>query len=106
MDKQTKLSINYNTWLNNYKKIKKIDFHKFLNPQNLSLLEKLGIKIKKIKYTEYEFDLIEMLLYEYYEENKKGLLKQSKQLSNKKITKKEYEEILNQFDKISSYYNL
>ena len=46
-----------------------------------------------------------MLLYEYYEESKKGILKQSKQLSNKKITKKEYEEILNQFDKISSYYN-
>lgn len=105
MDKQTKLSISYNTWLNNYNKIPKIDFHKFLNPQNLSLLEKIGIKINKIKYTEYEFDLIEMLLYEYYEESKKGILKQSKQLSNKKITKKEYEEILNQFDKISSYYN-
>ena len=47
-----------------------------------------------------------MIIYSYYEVDEEGNIKINDRLLKKGINKKEYEEILNKFSSISSYYNL
>lgn len=88
----------YNLWEQEYINKVKINILCFMNSKCLEKLKKLNIIIDKRKYTEYEFHIIEMQLYEWYNELEK--------LKKLNFTKKEYEDILNIFRKISSYYEL
>lgn len=95
----------YNSWKEEYINIPKIKLYNFLKSNDIDILKKLDIEIENRVYSEYEYHLIEMNLYEYYEE-KNNRIKQTKELKKRGVEKKEYEEILNIFNKISSYYNL
>ena len=99
-------SIRYDKWKEEYFSNKKIELKKNFNHYELETLKKLGVIIESNKYTEYEYHKIEMILYSYYGEEGKGNIIQTEIRKEKGIEKKEYEEILNRFSKISSYYNL
>lgn len=77
-----------------------------INDFEKKIINKLGIKILNKLYTEYEYHKIEMIIYSYYEVDEEGNIKINDRLLKKGINKKEYEEILNKFSSISSYYNL
>ena len=77
-----------------------------INDFEKKIINKLGIKILNKFYTEYEYHKIEMIIYSYYEVDEEGNIKINDRLLKKGINKKEYEEILNKFSSISSYYNL
>lgn len=99
-------NIDYNKWENEYTTIERIEISKNFTVGELNTLKKLGIVLVEKKYTEYEYHRIEMILYSYYEEDENGNVIQTEILKEKGVEKKEYEEILNRFSKISSYYNL
>lgn len=93
-------------WEKEYFDNKKIEIINFLNLNHISILKKLEIFIEDKKYTEYEYNIIEMILYNYYETDINDKLIKNEKLNKRGITLKEYEEILNVFTKISSYYKL
>lgn len=99
-------NIIYTKWKEEYFSNKKIELKKNFNHYELETLKKLGIIVENEKYTEYEYHEMEMLLYSYYGEDEAGNIIETEILKEKGIDKKEYEEILNRFSKISSYYNL
>ena len=97
---------NINILREKYANMPKINFMHFLKSVNIETLEKLGIYIENRKYTEYEYDIIVMKIYNYHEVDKDSTILQIDKLTSKNVTKNEYEEILDIFNKISSYYNL
>lgn len=99
-------NLKYSKWKEEYYSNKRIELKKNFNHYELETLNKLGIIVERNKYTEYEYHIMEMLLYSYYEEDEKGNIVETERLKEKGIEKKEYEEILDKFSKISSYYNL
>lgn len=91
---------------NEYVNNPKIDLIKFLREKDLDILKKFGIEVQNKSYTEYEYQIIEMKLYDYYKKYDNPCVVKNKKLIQFGINKKQYEEILDIFNKISSYYNL
>lgn len=90
-------SFEYEKWKEKYFKSKIINFYKHLNEEDIKILRKLEIVIENKIYTEYEFDIIEEKLITYYEKDN--------QLING-VTRKQYNNILRKFDKISDIYKI
>lgn len=93
-------------WEKKYFNNKKIEIINFLNFNQINILKKFEIFIEDRKYTEYEYNVIEMILYKYYETDINDNIIKNEKLNERGVTLKEYEEILKVFIKISSYYNL
>lgn len=96
----------FEQWYDEYCNKKFISLSKYFDESDFMVLNKLGIIIEEKIYTEREFELIDMSIYEYYEENEAGEMIESKLLKKKSVTKEEYRKVLNIFMKISSDYNL
>ena len=81
----------------------RINIIKYLSKDLEEVLLKLEIKIEDRLYTEYEYDLIDEKIMDYYTD---GTFEPIKLLSEKGVSQKDYEEILNAFSKIVEDYNL
>lgn len=87
-----------------YFNVRKIDIFKYLDNHSLTVLRKLGIFIENKLYTEYEFDLFDEKLYDYYSDPDDKNILPCKSLSEKNVSKKEYKKVLNIFLQISKDY--
>lgn len=101
-------NLEYENWTAKYFNEKIVDFNKYLNKEDIQILEKLGIEIENRIYTEYEFDMIEQNLLKYYKnieklENTDD--KYTKILINE-VTIEQYNNILQKFSKISLQYKI
>ncbi len=96
----------YEKWEETYINMPKIELNNFFNSNDLEILKKIGIEIEDKIYTEYEYHIIEMILYKYYEVDENDQIKQVDKLIEKNVKLEEYEKILDIFSHISSYYNL
>lgn len=98
----------YEKWKERYFNNKIIDIFRYLNEEDIEVLRRLKIIIEKKIYTEYEFDIIEQDLIAYYkDENEmtKEELGNVKPLING-VSKEQYNNILEKFDKISYIYKI
>lgn len=96
--KYEKNNLKFNNYYcdNNYYYDKKVDFSKYINENDKKILEKIGILILDKLYSEYEYSQIEEKLF---------LCKNTINSGNKMpITEKEYNQLLEKFNKISSEY--
>ena len=75
-----------------------IDIYHFFTKEQLQVLNKLNLKIEDKKYSLYDFDVLEMEIMKYYKDREK--------LKEKAITDKEYEKIIEIFDKIKEEKNV
>ncbi len=101
-------NLEYENWTQKYFNEKIVDFSKYLNKEDMQILEKLGIEIENRIYTEYEFDMIEQNLLKYYKSIEKlqnNDTKCTKMLINE-ITIEQYNNILQKFSKISLEYKI
>lgn len=89
-------------WMKQYRTQKKVDFSIYLNKQDLRILRKFGIEIKDKKYTEYEFSLIDEIIFLYYRENNERNEKYN--IEDIGVTQEEYDQILTKFMQISNDY--
>ena len=80
----------------NYIYNKTIDMYHFFTKDQIE--NKLGYKIEPKKYTLYEYDELFSGVFKYY--------KIREELSNFGITDKEYDDLLEVFDRISKEYKL
>lgn len=99
-------AFNYKIWYFLYSNRRIINIYKYLNKNELNILNKLEIKLEDRLYTKKEFELIDMRLYEYYEVDENDNIIENPLLLEKSISKNEYEKILNIFNKIAKDYNL
>lgn len=84
---------------------RKIDIYKYLDNHTLNVLRKLEIFVENKLYTEYEFDLFDEELFEYYSDPDDTCIPiPSKSLSKKNVSKKDYQKVLNIFLQISKDY--
>lgn len=81
----------------------RINIIKYLNKELEEILGKLEIKIEDKLYTEYEYDLIDEKIMDYYTD---GTFEPIKLLSEKNVSKKEYEKVLEAFSEIVKDYKL
>lgn len=72
----------YNNWDKKYHTLEYIDVYSIFNKEERATLGKLGIEIKNKKYTEYEYELIQRELYNWWRRFRSSL--------NVKIYKKKY----------------
>ncbi len=98
----------YDNWTQKYFNQEIVYFNKYLNKEDIQTLEKLGIEIENRIYTEYEYDIIEQKLLQYYRNTEK--LQNSDDRYTKilidEVTIDQYNDILQKFSKISLEYEI
>ncbi len=94
------------TYRKKYLNEPRINIMKYLNDETKEIFNKLEILIEDKLYTEYEYDLIDEKVLEYYSDETDSTYVPPKSLSEKNVSNKEYEEVLNVFSKIVEDYNL
>lgn len=99
-------------WEKKYHEKRFIDLKKYVNDANLDLLKKLGIEIEDKIYTEYEFDILDENLFEYYIDDdilktaSKEELELTKPLEGTGVSREEYNRLVDLFSKIATDYNI
>lgn len=100
--------LEYEKWRQRYFNKELVDFNKYLDKEDIQILEKLGIEIENRMYTEYDFDMIEQNLLKYYKNIEK--LQNNDQKCTKiiinEVTVEQYMNIVEKFSKISSDYKI
>ena len=97
----------YNEWNNKYHKLEYIDLKSLFDEDELNTLRKLGIEIKNKKYTEYEYELIEMELGYYMEIDEedpdvvKTLESTRKNIADKCVTQEEFNKLIKKIDSLN-----
>ncbi len=97
----------YNEWNNKYHKLEYIDLKSLFDEDELNTLRKLGIEIKNKKYTEYEYELIEMELGYYMEIDEedsdvvKTLESTKKNIVDKGVTQEEFDKLIKKIDSLN-----
>ncbi len=95
--------ITFQQWHYKYSNKKFINILKYLSNSDLIILQKFDILIENRLYTERDFDIYKIKLLSYFNEDPN---KQIPILSELNVLKKDYEKILNIFNKISKIYDL
>ena len=93
-------------WREMYMNKEIVDLKKYFTNEEVDLFRKLGIEIKDKIYTEYEIELINNSLYEYYysEDMSEDEKNQVKSLEETGVTREEYNNLLNKIEQINEEY--
>lgn len=97
----------YNNWDKKYHTLEYINLYSVFNEEEKAILSKLGIEIKNKKYTEYEFELIQIELGYYIEIDEKDqkivetLKSTRKSLSDKDVSQEEFNKIIDKIDSLN-----
>lgn len=89
-------------WEKKYYTKKLVDFSKYLDEKDIEILKKFGCEIKQELYTEYEFDLLDEVIFLYYREP--GEKNEMYNIEDIGVSQEEYDRILNKFSQISKDY--
>ncbi len=83
-----------------------VDLKKYFTNEEFDLFRKLGIEIKDKLYTEYEIELINNSLYDYYysEDMSEDEKSQVKSLEETGVTREQYNNLLNKIEQINEEY--
>ena len=84
----------------------RIPIMKYLTSELLEIFNKLEIKIEDKLYTEYEYDLVDESILEYYVDETDPKCEPQKKLSEKNVTSEQYQKLLYIFSQIVQDYNL
>ena len=95
--------VTFRQWHYKYSNEKFIDLLKYLSNSDLIILQKFDILLENRLYTEREFDIFNMQLLSYFNEDYD---KQLSILYKIKVLKEDYDKILNIFNKIAQIYDL
>lgn len=78
--------------------MEKIDITKYFSEEELNILKRLDIKILNKIYTEYEYDLLEMDIQAYYQDEDDDespeLQEFHKDINNVGVSQEEYDKVL------------
>ena len=93
-------------WREMYMNKEIVDLKKYFTNEEFDLFRKLGIEIKDKIYTEYEIELINNSLYEYYysEDMSEDEKNQVKSLEETGVTRERYNNLLNKIEQINEEY--
>ena len=93
-------------WRDMYMNIEIVDLKKYFTNEEFDLFRKLGIEIKDKIYTEYEIELINNSLYDYYysEDMSEDEKSQVKSLEETGVTREQYNNLLNKIEQINEEY--
>ena len=93
-------------WREMYMNKEIVDLKKYFNNEEFDLFRKLGIEIKDKIYTEYEIELINNSLYDYYysEDMSEDEKSQVKSLEETGVTREQYNNLLNKIEQINEEY--
>lgn len=88
-----------------YHNVPVVDIKKELSQKSIDIIKKLGIEIEEKIYTEYEFDVLDGKIFDYYEyegiEDKSYL----KSLDGTGVTQKEVADVENEMFQIFKAHN-
>lgn len=98
--------LNKNIWHYNYCNKKILNIYDYFSKQDILILKKLNINIENKLYSQREFDVINELLFNYYEVNQNDEIIQSITLKKLNISKEQYRKILDIFSKIENDFDL
>lgn len=91
-------------WKYKYYNVEKIDITKYFSEEELNILKRLDIKILNKIYTEYEYDLLEMDILAYYQDEDDDecpeLQEFQKDINNVGVSQEEYDKVLRKLSKI------
>ena len=99
-------SFDYDKWSEIYHNRKILNIYDYLDEDDISLLNKLGVKIEENYCSEYQYDIIKQQLSAYYVDEEESLevqeelKKYQKSLEEVGVTQEEYDALLEKFDSI------
>ena len=93
-------------WREMYMNKEIVDLKKYFTNEEFDLFRKLGIEIIDKIYTEYEIELINNSLYDYYysEDMSEDEKSQVKSLEETGVTREQYNNLLNKIEQINEEY--
>ena len=99
--------IEFGRWKEKYYNLPVVDVMHELSEKTIEVIKKLGIELKEKVYTEYEFDVLEMNISDYYifEGMTEEELSYIKSLEGTGLTNNDIEEALHEIYKISKEHN-
>lgn len=102
-----KKKFRFDEWLEKYHNKEFINLINYFRINDIKILKKLGIKVKSKIYTEYDFDIFKEELIRYYKDDTMDDedLAIVLPLEGKGVTREEYNELYNKFEKIEKEYN-
>lgn len=89
-----------------YLKEPRINIMKYLDEKTKEIFDKLEVIIEDRLYTEYEYDLIDEKVLEYYVDETDATYIPPKLLAEKNVSQEEYDAVLDVFSRIVEDYNL
>lgn len=92
---------NYEKWYEKYHNEEIIDIKKYFSIEELNIIMNLNVKIKEKIYTKYEFELLNLDLLQYY--NEEDLAKED--LEKTGVSEEEYNNLLEKIERIRHLYN-
>ena len=101
-------NFNYNEWSNNYHNKKVIEISKYLDENDINILNRLGIKIEESLCSEYQYDIIkqQLQLYMYSiddeddTEIQEELKSYQKSLENTGVSQEEVDNLIDKLENI------
>lgn len=92
----------FEEWQKYYRGKPIVDFYSDLTQDDVEVLKKLGIDVKKELYTEYEYEMLKCDVGAYYKDDDYGEedLKYVKPLENTGVSLERYQELLDKMDKL------
>ena len=101
-------NFNYNEWSNNYHNKKVIEISKYLDENDINILNRLGIIIEESLCSEYQYDIIKQQLYMYSIDDEdeddleiqKELKSYQKSLENTGVSQEEVDNLIDKLEKI------
>ena len=93
--------------LEKYHNLPVVNLMKELSNESIEIIKKLGIKVEEKIYSEYEFDVLEMEVSDYYifDEMTEEELSYIKSLDGTGVTNDDIEKVLHEIYEISSKHN-
>jgi hypothetical protein len=101
-------NLTFEEWKSKHYNEKIVDLKEYLSAYDIRLIKKLKIEIKNKIYTEYEFEILQMELLSYYDDENMSIEERFVQKQLKGITRKNYNRIVKIFEKIADdiYFKL
>lgn len=96
------ISASFVEWSAHYHKDEKYDLKQIFTEEELDIIKRLKIEIQDKIYTEYELDVLEMDVFDYYqdEDDEPEDLEYKKELSEVGVRQEEYGNLLDRFNSI------
>lgn len=103
-------NMSFEEWQKKYWEYEFIELNKYLTKYDYNILNMLDISVKNKTYTEFEYENLKLELAKYYKDDNMTVDEMTEEgiidLTEKGVSKNDYDNLISKFEKIDKIYNI